>query len=373
MTTFYQSDPHQEAIRLNSAEDQEAYQSIGMRIDAAMRRLPAKFILREVLPKAISAGVVCAGPELLRLLSEIVAQTTRGLGHSDIDWTQTGWSPIVGCDKFSLGCLLCYAQQFHNAKHAQYIKGNGFFPNGNPMPRQYAFPFEHVQIFPDRFGAPLFTRKPKRVFVNAFSDVFHEDVPLDVIQKMHLVMGAAPQHSFQVLTKRTERMAEVAGKLPWYDNIWMGATVENRAALHRIDALRSIPARVRWLSIEPLLEDLGDLNLKGIHWVVVGGESGRKDQEVRPMHPDWVRRIRHQCAVYGVPFFFKQAGDWIHEHQIEFNGICSATLRTAPWFDWLDGTRSYRVHKRVSGHLFDGLVYREYPEGLDLRSKDVGE
>jgi protein gp37 len=332
-----------------------------------------EFILREVLPKATAAGVVTNGTELLRVLSAIVAQTKRGLGRSDISWTEYGWSNVVGCDKVSPGCLLCYAQEFHNMRHAQYIKENGFFLNGRPMPKQYAFPFEHVQIFPDRLGAPLFTRKAKRVFVNAFSDVFHEDVPLDVIQKMHLVMGAAPQHSFQVLTKRAERMVEVAGQLPWYDNIWMGATVENRAALHCIDALRSIPARVRWLSIEPLLQDLGDVNLEGIHWVVVGGESGSKDQDVRPMHPDWVRRIRHQCAVYGVPFFFKQTGDWIHENQIDINGICSATLRTAQRFDWQDGTHSYRVHKRVSGHLFDGLVYHEYPKGVDELSKDVGE
>ncbi len=216
--------------------------------------------------------------------------------HSRIEWTDATWNPIRGCTKISPGCAHCYAETF--SERFRGVPGH---------------PFEHgfdLRLVPEKLGEPLRWSTPRRIFVNSMSDLFHEDVPDDYILAVARVMNLASWHTFQVLTKRASRLAAllrtslapVAG-LP---NIWWGVSVENRRhGLSRVDELRASPARIRFLSIEPLLEDLGRFNLDGIHWVIVGGESGPK---ARPMLQSWVESIRLQCLDDRVPFFFKQWG-----------------------------------------------------------------
>ena len=162
-----------------------------------------------------------------------------------------------------------------------------------------------VTLQPDVLGQPLRWHQPRKIFVNSMSDLFHQDVPLDFIRRVFDVMSEADWHIFQILTKRSERLAEVADKLSWHDNIWMGVSVENADYTYRIDDLRKVPAAVRFLSVEPLLGPIPRLPLQGVHWVIVGGESG---PGTRVIDPRWVRKIRDRCIVHGVPFFFKQWG-----------------------------------------------------------------
>ena len=189
------------------------------------------------------------------------------------------------------GCKNCYAERL-----ALRLKRMG-------VPR-YRNGFG-IALHPDVLNLPKTWKKPKLVFVNSMSDLFHIDIPLAYIQQAFEVMSSCSQHTFQVLTKRSERLAEVAGQLPWPNNVWMGVSVENSRVVSRIDDLRKVPARVRFLSIEPLLGPLYDLNLTGIHWVIVGGESGPR---ARGMRPEWVEGIHRQCRRVSVPFFFKQWG-----------------------------------------------------------------
>ena len=215
---------------------------------------------------------------------------------SSIEWTDATWNPVRGCTKISPGCAHCYAERF--AERFRGVKGS---------------PFEHgfdLRLVPEKLADPLRWSRCQTVFVNSMSDLFHEGVPDDYIRAVASVMVTACWHTYQVLTKRSERLRDLlraelspASEAP---HIWWGVSVENRKhGLPRIDHLRSAPAQVRFLSIEPLLEDLGELNLDGIHWVIVGGESGVRP---RPMHEDWVLAIRDQCHATGVPFFFKQWG-----------------------------------------------------------------
>ena len=210
---------------------------------------------------------------------------------SEIEWTDETWNPVTGCTKISPGCKHCYALRV-----ALWLKrmGNPRYDNGFDL-----------TLHDDLLSKPLRWRKPKRVFVNSMSDLFHEDVPLEFIAAAFDVMVRCPQHTFQILTKRASRLAELAPRLPWPDNVWMGVSVEDRKRRSRIDHLRTVPARLRFLSCEPLLEDLGDLDLRGIHWVIVGGESGPLH---RPIDADWVRSIRERCLDADVPLFFKQWG-----------------------------------------------------------------
>ncbi len=203
-----------------------------------------------------------------------------------IEWTDKTWNPTVGCDKVSPGCKHCYAE----AITRRFPRG---FPNG--------FDFT---LRPERLEEPRKWRKPSMVFVNSMSDLFHERMPLGFLREVFRVMEECPQHTFQILTKRHERMAELAGELPWPENVWMGVSVERQDYAHRVDHLRRVPAAVRFLSCEPLLGPL-ELDLRGIHWVIVGGESGPRH---RPMEADWVRAIRAQAGEAGAAFFFKQWG-----------------------------------------------------------------
>ena len=214
---------------------------------------------------------------------------------SPIEWTDATWNPVTGCTKVSPGCKHCYAETF--AERWRGIPGH---------PYEQGF---DVRLWPQRLEAPLAWKAPRMIFVNSMSDLFQEDVPDGFIERVFGVMAAAPRHTFQVLTKRAERLAGWHAAHPefWFvPNIWLGVSVEDRRfGLPRVPQLEEVRASVRFLSVEPLLEHLGPLPLRGIGWVIVGGESGRG---ARPMQPAWAVAIRDQCRAAGVPFFFKQWG-----------------------------------------------------------------
>lgn len=215
---------------------------------------------------------------------------------SKIEWTDATWNPVRGCTKVSPGCKHCYAETF--AERFRGVPGHPF-----------EFGFD-LRLVPEKLGDPIRWSKPKKIFVNSMSDLFHEDVPDSFIEKVCRVMIAANWHTYQILTKRADRMAELLqGKLreaATASHIWWGVSVENRKhGLPRIDKLRNADASMAFLSVEPLIEDLGQFNLSGIDWVIVGGESG---PGARPLDKKWVRSIQKQCSVSEVPFFFKQWG-----------------------------------------------------------------
>lgn len=234
---------------------------------------------------------------------------------SNIEWTEATWNPVTGCTKISMGCMNCYAERLAIRLKAM---GQNNYRNG----------FE-VTLHEHLLGLPLTWKKPKQIFVNSMSDIFHGAVPMDFIQKLFTVMNQAEWHRFQVLTKRAERLVELAPLLNWSENIWMGVTVEHEAFKHRIDCLRKIPAAVRFLSLEPLLGPLPDMDLTNIDWVIVGGESGIG---ARPMQREWVTDIQQQCQKANVPFFFKQWGG---------------------------------INKKKAGRLLDGKIYSGMPQGKD--------
>lgn len=210
---------------------------------------------------------------------------------TSIEWTDATWNPVTGCTKISPGCKHCYAERMARRLVAM---GQPRYRNG----------FK-VTLQPDVLELPLKWRLPRTIFVNSMSDLFHNDVPDSYIQKCFTVMERAPQHTFQVLTKRPERVAEMSRKLTWTPNIWMGTSIENQDYVHRAHTLAKIPAAVRFLSIEPLLGAVHDLPLDRIRWVIVGGESG---PGARLMEEAWVLSIRDACKNADVPFFFKQWG-----------------------------------------------------------------
>ncbi|NOU80357.1 DUF5131 family protein [Paenibacillus sp. LMG 31459] len=210
---------------------------------------------------------------------------------SSIEWTEATWNPVTGCTKVSEGCRHCYAATMAKRLHAM---GNPRYENGFKL-----------TLHPDLIELPLSWKKPRRIFVNSMSDLFHNDVPLEFIQQVFSVMEKASWHTFQVLTKRSDRLLQLAPELPCPPNVWLGVSVENQKVIHRIDHLRETPAFIKFLSIEPLIGPLNDLNLEGINWVIVGGESG---YGARPMEEEWVISIKEQCELQNVAFFFKQWG-----------------------------------------------------------------
>lgn len=243
-----------------------------------------------------------------------MAQTSR------IEWTEATWNPTVGCTKISPGCKHCYAEAM--AKRLQAM-GTPGYENGFKL-----------TVLSDRLEEPMRRKKPTVYFVNSMSDLFHKNVSDSHIEQVFDVITRSPHHTFQVLTKRSERLtAYFRNRVP-PKNAWIGVSVEDRKyALLRIDALRQIDARVRFLSVEPLLEDLGEIDLTDIHWVIVGGESGPK---ARPMKQEWVEDIRQQCLEQGVQFFFKQWGGW--------------------------GADGRRRSKKANGRLLDGRTWDQMPE-----------
>jgi protein gp37 len=230
---------------------------------------------------------------------------------SHIEWTDATWNPVTGCTKVSQGCKHCYAERF--AERFRGIEGH---------PYEQGF---DLRIWPERLSLPLEWKEPKRIFVNSMSDLFHEDVPEEFILRVFDTMGKATWHTFQILTKRAARAAEIGPRLPYRPNIWQGVSVENSSTIWRIDALKQVPSLVRFLSLEPLIGPIPDINLDGIHWVIVGGESG---PGARPMEIAWVREIHDACRRQSVPFFFKQWGG---------------------------------VHKSSTGRVLDGQTWDEYP------------
>ena len=233
------------------------------------------------------------------------------MATTKIEWTGKTWNPTTGCTKISPGCKGCYA-----CRMAKRLKAMG-------QPH-YINEFK-LTLHHDALDIPLHWRKPSYIFVDSMSDLIHKDVPLEFIQQAFDVMRRCPQHTFQVLTKRSERLLELSLDLNWSPNIWMGVSVENADYTSRIDYLRKTGARLKFLSLEPLLGPLPNLNLDGINWVIVGGESG---PGARPMHPDWVRDLRDQCMAAAVPFFFKQWGG---------------------------------VRKKLAGRILDGRTWDEMP------------
>ena len=225
--------------------------------------------------------------------------------NTSIEWTDKSWNPVTGCTKISPGCIHCYAEA---------------------ITKRFRFPNRFdLTLYPERLQQPLSWKKPSKIFVNSMSDLFHEKVPLDFIQSVFQTIEKTPQHTYQILTKRPERLIELAPDLEFHKNIWLGVSVESQDYISRIDLLRQVPANVRFLSCEPLLGSLY-LDLTNIDWVIVGGESGEK---YRPINLDWVRDIRDQCRRSKVAFFFKQVGG-----------------RTS----------------KAGGNLLDGKKYLEFPQ-----------
>ena len=238
-------------------------------------------------------------------------------GKSDIEWTDTTWNPVTGCRKVSDGCRFCYAERF--AERWRGIPGH---------PYEQGF---DLRLWPDRLQQPLRWQRPRTIFVNSMSDLFHEDIPEDYVQEVFAVMAQCPQHRFQVLTKRHNCLRDLADRLPWPDNVWMGVSVESQRWVERVEALRQTPARIKFLSCEPLLEEL-IMDLEDIDWVIVGGESG---PHARPMQKQWALSIRDQCRASGTRFFFKQWGEY------DALGI--------------------RRGKKAAGRLLENKTYNEMP------------
>lgn len=234
------------------------------------------------------------------------------MSASSIEWTEMTWNPVTGCTKISAGCKYCYAEVMAKRLQAMGVE-------------KYKDAFK-LAVHEDALNIPYTWKKQKVVFVNSMSDLFHKDVPLAFIKKVFKVMNENPQHTFQILTKRAERLFKLDKELTWSHNIWMGVSVENEIVRERIGYLQKTNARTKFLSCEPLIGPLRNINLKGIDWVIVGGESGHK---ARPMNEDWVLDIMDQCKTANVAFFFKQWGG---------------------------------INKKKAGRLLKGRTYDEMPE-----------
>jgi len=238
--------------------------------------------------------------------------------NSAIEWTDATWNPVTGCTKISLGCQNCYAERM--ARRLQAM-GTHRYRNGF-----------NLTLHEDLLEVPLSWKRGRRIFVNSMSDLFHPKVPTDFIIKMFAVMERAKQHTFQILTKRAERLRGIAPLVKWAPNIWMGVTIESPEYWHRAVILKKVPAAVRFLSVEPLLAPLGKRSFSGISWVIVGGESGPRS---RPIQAEWVRSIRNQCNEQNVDFFFKQWGG---------------------------------VNKKAAGRILDRRAWNEMPARLEYLS-----
>ncbi|MFE5584946.1 DUF5131 family protein [Kitasatospora sp. NPDC056531] len=220
--------------------------------------------------------------------------------RSGIEWTEATWNPTTGCDRVSAGCGNCYALAL--AKRLKAMGAAKYQTDGDPRTSGPGF---GLALHPDALSVPYGWRGPRTVFVNSMSDLFHAKVPLDFVRRVFAVMADTPQHTYQVLTKRARRLRRVADRLEWPPNVWVGVSVESSAELDRVDDLRTVPAAVRFLSCEPLLGPLDRLDLQGIDWVIVGGESGPGH---RPMEESWALDVRDACLRDNVAFFFKQWG-----------------------------------------------------------------
>ncbi|MFE6456256.1 DUF5131 family protein [Streptomyces cinereoruber] len=220
--------------------------------------------------------------------------------RSSIEWTEATWNPTTGCDRVTPGCDNCYALTL--SRRLKLMGAPKYQNDGDPRTSGPGF---RLTVHPDALDIPLQWKAPRMVFVNSMSDLFHARVPLDFVRQVFEVIASTPQHTYQLLTKRSLRLRRIAHRLDWPSNLWMGVSVENGDQLDRVDDLRAVPAAVRFLSCEPLLGPLTGLNLDGIGWVIAGGESGPGH---RPVEEEWLIDIRDLCSAAGVPFFFKQWG-----------------------------------------------------------------
>jgi protein gp37 len=235
-----------------------------------------------------------------------------------IEWTEKVWNPSVGCDKISAGCKFCYAESFAKRLQAMGLE-------------EYKDGFK-FKIVPHRLEEPLKIKKPTKFFVNSMSDLFHEEMPFEYLDMIFDVIRKTPQHIYQILTKRDKVMLEYFGNRKLPDNVWLGVSVENATFKYRIDSLRKVKAKIRFISFEPLIGEVGKINLNKIHWAIVGGESGIK---ARPIKKEWVEEIFNQCKQQSVAFFFKQWGTW--------------------------GADEVKRNKKANGRVFKGKVWNEYP------------
>lgn len=240
--------------------------------------------------------------------------------QSTIEWTEQTWNPTTGCTKVSPGCKHCYAEVMARRLHAMGAPG-------------YENEFK-LTLHENRLEQPLARKKPTTYFVNSMSDLFHEDVPDKFLDRVFSIIEATPQHTYQILTKRAERLPEYFAQRACPQNVWLGVSVEDKKyGVPRIDHLRKVDVHIRFLSVEPLLEDLGRVNLRDIHWVIVGGESGPK---ARPMREEWVANVQVQAEAAGAAFFFKQWGGW--------------------------GADGVKRHKKANGRIFRGRTWDDYPQ-----------
>lgn len=239
--------------------------------------------------------------------------------QSTIEWTEQTWNPTTGCTKISPGCKNCYAEVM--ARRLQAMGAPGYEDGFN------------LALHPDRLAQPLQRKKPTVYFVNSMSDLFHEDIPDEFLDRVFSVVRQTPQHTYQILTKRADRLPQYFKDRNCPQNVWLGVSVEDRKyGVPRIDHLRRVDAHIRFLSVEPLLEDLGKLDLRGIHWVIVGGESGHK---ARPMREEWVAKVKEQADAADAAFFFKQWGGW--------------------------GADGVKRHKKANGRIFKGRTWDAFP------------
>ncbi|MGW7477136.1 DUF5131 family protein [Nonomuraea muscovyensis] len=225
---------------------------------------------------------------------------------SAIEWTEATWNPTTGCDRISPGCDNCYALTL--ARRLKAMGNSKYQQDGDPRTSGEGFA---LTLHPDALLVPYRWARPRTIFVNSMSDLFHAKVPNEFILEVFEVMNDTPRHTYQILTKRPRRLARLADQLPWSSNIWIGVSVETKAQAWRLDDLRRVPAAVRFVSAEPLLGDLSSINLAGVDWLIAGGESGPNH---RPIDPAWVRSLRDRCSEEGVPFFFKQWGGRTPKH-----------------------------------------------------------
>ena len=244
--------------------------------------------------------------------------------YTKIEWTEASWNPSIGCNKISAGCKFCYAEVMANRLRAM---GNRDYKDG--------FRFKIIR---DRLEEPLHVKISTKFFVNSMSDLFHEKMPFDFLDAIFNVIKKTPQHIYQILTKRDKLMLDYFSVQKWKvpQNVWLGVTVENSTVLSRIDTLRQINAHIRFISFEPLIGPVGKVDLSGIHWAIVGGESGLN---ARPIKPEWVEEIFEQSQQQGIAFFFKQWGTW--------------------------GADEIKRNKKANGRLFNGKVWNEYPEKIN--------
>jgi protein gp37 len=310
--------------------------------------------------------------------------------NTGIEWTDATWNPVAGCSRVSEGCRNCYAERFSVRFSGPGQRYEGLVKSTPSGPRWTG----KMQLVPQALDQPLRWKRPRRIFVNSMSDLFHEGLALDDILRVFEVMVKAKHHTFQVLTKRPERVLEFVrtfGLYPvgpngetgsgskWPANVWIGVSVENQAAADdRIPLLLKVPAAVRFLSCEPLLGHVDLLfaaydgsesfgQMPGLHWVIAGGESG---PGARPMHPQWARSLRDQCASAGVPFFFKQWGDWAPIDQPWLQESPNECGHNEQWHNLAGGMgfhgdevwRMRRVGKRAAGNVLDGATYQAFPE-----------